>query len=184
MFDRIRIIRYTYKRLGTYAMKTTVIDNIPYWIDENDNKWNAIRTSEGDAEHFSETLVNCTKCTDCQYCINCISCEACENCIDCNSCYGCYRCIFCHYCEECEGCFYCQICEDCTECHQCLYCYDCRKCFSCEYCGTCKLKNSCKYMRYEQKMDDVKEEDINTGGNTAVEVEDTLEEQDEAGKNV
>lgn len=165
-------------------MKKVIINNIPYWVDDNENKWNAIRTSEGDAEHCSKTLVYCVRCIDCSYCINCKDCIDCTNCTECSCCYSCNKCIFCIECDNCDSCCGCRICESCTACHQCIYCYVCYFCLLCEYCGDCKRKFEDKYFRYGQQMDDIKEEDINTGDNNVVEVEDTLEGQDEAGKNV
>lgn len=46
-----------------------------WWIDENNNKWNAHLYTKDDAENYSKTLINCIDCDNCDNCVNCYNCN-------------------------------------------------------------------------------------------------------------
>lgn len=54
-----------------------------YFVDENNNKWNADYFSKETAEKLSNTLVNCTDCSKCSYRSDCSKCFNCSNCSYC-----------------------------------------------------------------------------------------------------
>ena len=68
-----------------------------YYIDNNNNKWNAKAYNENEALQHSKGLINCFDCVDC---INCKDCRACVNCIDCINCKDCDYCINCKECID------------------------------------------------------------------------------------
>jgi hypothetical protein len=39
-----------------------------WWVDENNNKWNANYTTEEQAEKLRKSLINCRNCSDCSNC--------------------------------------------------------------------------------------------------------------------
>lgn len=89
---------------------------ITYWIDRNDNKWNADKFTLEEAIEYSKSLVNCHSCTDC------IECQNCSNCVDCKGCFNCYLC------EDCVNC------EDCSQSESLMDCDSCNKCYNlCNY---------------------------------------------------
>ena len=51
-----------------------------YWVDENNNRWDIEIYTEGQAEKFSKSLVNCHNCRNCSYCYNCDYCDNCRYC--------------------------------------------------------------------------------------------------------
>ena len=65
-----------------------------YYVDNNNNKWNAKAYNENEALQHSKGLINCFDCVDC---INCKDCRACINCIDCINCVDCDYCINKHH---------------------------------------------------------------------------------------
>ena len=93
-----------------------------YWIDENNNKWNANIYTKEQAIKYSRSLVNCNDCSDCSYCRGCSSCRGCR---DCSGCRGCSYCSNCSYCRGCSYCRYCSDCGDCSNCNDCSYCRGC-----------------------------------------------------------
>ena len=68
-----------------------------YWVDENNNRWDCGIYTEGQAEKFSKSLVNCYNC---------------HNCRNCRNCHDCYDCDYCDYCDSCYDCDYCHNCHD------------------------------------------------------------------------
>lgn len=54
-----------------------------YWVDENNNKWDAVYYTKEEAEKYSKTLVNCRDCENCEDCINCVGCRDCIRCANC-----------------------------------------------------------------------------------------------------
>ena len=60
-----------------------------YYVDNNNNKWNAKAYNENEALQHSKGLVNCFDCVDC---INCKDCRACINCFECVDCVDCDTC--------------------------------------------------------------------------------------------
>lgn len=62
-----------------------------WWVDENNNKWNAVRYSKERAEQAA--LINCKDCIDCFSCVECIKC------VNCTHCYKCVECIKCDFCK-------------------------------------------------------------------------------------
>lgn len=103
-----------------------------WWIDENNNRWDAQRYTEEQAEYFSNTLKHCTDCSNCKYCVYC------KDCTVCISCHNCQGCQFCVHCDECSGCVDCTSCTGCESCEWCRHCSGCEKCKNCWYCNRCK----------------------------------------------
>ena len=63
-----------------------------FYVDENNNKWNAKSYTKEQAETCSKSLINCINCincSDCRYCSDCINCSDCSNCINCSDCRYC-----------------------------------------------------------------------------------------------
>lgn len=75
-----------------------------WWIDENNNKWNAHLYTKNDAENYSKTLINCINCDSCDNCQNCVRCQNCDNCVDCVDCQNCVNCDSCDNCQNCVNC--------------------------------------------------------------------------------
>ena len=69
-----------------------------FYVDSNNNKWDAQKFSESSAKQESELLVNCKGCIDCRECSDC------ENCVNCEYCKKCVRCRDCCHCMECNNC--------------------------------------------------------------------------------
>jgi len=57
-----------------------------YWIDENNNSWDANQYTEEQATKYSKSLVSCYDCINCK---NCKKCGLCLDCKDCRYCTGC-----------------------------------------------------------------------------------------------
>ncbi len=54
-----------------------------FWVDENNNSWNASKYTKEKAEAISRGMQecrNCRNCQDCQDCRNCWNCRDCWNC--------------------------------------------------------------------------------------------------------
>jgi hypothetical protein len=83
-----------------------------YWVVET-NKWNANIYTKEQAEKYADTLINCTNCINCSYCINC---HNCLNCRDSSYCHNCRNCLNCSYCHDCRDSSYCRDCHDCYDC--------------------------------------------------------------------
>ncbi|MGI7118565.1 hypothetical protein ACNGEM_08215 [Campylobacter coli] len=83
-----------------------------YYVDSNNNKWNACRYTEEQAIKVSNSLIDCYDCVDCENCFECIDCKDCEDCIDCKDCEDCIRCEFCSNCDFCIDCAECEYCSD------------------------------------------------------------------------
>lgn len=137
-----------------------------YWIDENGNRWND-DYSEELVVNASNSLINCSGCTDCfgcTECKNCTECNDCSQCKWCSTCQSCYACsgskksndcchcrglIGCRSCKNCDDCVDCTECSKCNDCFESVRCYMCKesvKCFFCKYCIGCKdcyFSNSC-----------------------------------------
>jgi len=77
-----------------------ILDN-GYWV-VGTNKWTASTYTQGQAERYSNTLINCDNCIDCRYCSDCIDCQYCRFCSDCRGCNDCYNCCGCNDCRGCE----------------------------------------------------------------------------------
>jgi hypothetical protein len=118
-----------------------------YWTDENNNRWDTEIYTEGQAEKFSKSLVDCHNCRNCSYCYNCNYCDNCQNCIDCRNCDNCHACRNCRNCHGCDYCDYCDSCYDCDYCHNCRNCYSCRNCINCRNCYSCDNCNYCNNCR-------------------------------------
>ena len=82
-----------------------------FYVDENNNSWDADIYTKKEAMTYSESLVNCHNCSDCSYCSNCHNCNDCSNCSDCNDCSNC---SYCSDCSNCRNCSYCRNCSDCN----------------------------------------------------------------------
>lgn len=65
-----------------------------YWVDENNNRWDADLYTEEQAAKLSQTMI------DCKYCKNCLDCNGCTNCLDCKCCTNCLDCKSCKSCKE------------------------------------------------------------------------------------
>lgn len=63
-----------------------------WWIDGNNNKWDADLYTEDEAEKCSKSLTNCENCINCKNCIDCDSCVRCDSCINCDNCINCNNC--------------------------------------------------------------------------------------------
>ena len=116
-----------------------------YWVDENNNRWDIEIYTEGQAEKFSKSLVNCHNCRNCSYCYNCDYCDNCQNCIGCRNCYSCYSCRNCQNCDNCRNCYSCYNCQNCDNCRNCYSCYNCRNCRNCYSCYNCRNCHYCDY---------------------------------------
>ena len=108
-----------------------------YWIDENNNKWNANIYTKEQAIKYSRSLVNCNDCSDCSDCSYCNGCNDCSDCSYCNGCSGCRDC------SGCSGCRGCSDCNCCNGCNGCRYCSDCSDCNCCRYCSGCSGCSDC-----------------------------------------
>ena len=56
-----------------------------FYVDENNNRWDADIYTKSYAQTCSESLVNCHNCHNCGYCSDCNGCSKCHNCSDCNN---------------------------------------------------------------------------------------------------
>lgn len=121
-----------------------------YYIDGNNNKWNAIYYSYNEAKKLSLSLIDCTNCTNCincQDCKNCINCQDCTNCINCTDCAECIICANCTGCTDCANCTNCTNCATCIDCTNCIKCTNCKKCLNCAKCTNYSESPN----RYERK---------------------------------
>lgn len=50
-----------------------------FYVDENNNRWDADIYTKSYAQKCSESLVNCRNCSDCSYCRNCHNCHNCSD---------------------------------------------------------------------------------------------------------
>ena len=91
-------------------------ENNTHWIDLNNNKWLKSVYTKEQAERYSNSLSNCSDCSNCSNCSDCSDCRYCSNCSDCR------------YCRNCSDCRYCSDCSDCS---------DCSNCSNCKYCSNC-----------------------------------------------
>lgn len=83
------------KNDDTLIVNKITIGESTYWVDKNNNKWNAKFYTKENAIKCSESLVNC---------YNCVNCIDCEDCVECNGCIGCMDCVCCHNCFFCDDC--------------------------------------------------------------------------------
>lgn len=109
-----------------------------FWVDDNNNRWNAHMYTETEAAEVAKTLTNCTDCTDCRDCLNCTYCRNCVECDHCIDCVCCTRCLECIDCTNCTRCLGCNHCENCARCSTCRYCSSCEDCNYCSYCASCR----------------------------------------------
>lgn len=63
-----------------------------FYVDENNNRWDADIYTKKEAMTYSESLVNCHNCSDCSCCSDCSDCSNCHNCRDCSYCRNCSDC--------------------------------------------------------------------------------------------
>ena len=42
-----------------------------YWVDKNNNRWDASNHTKKQAQAESKSLVNCSNCINCSYCSDC-----------------------------------------------------------------------------------------------------------------
>ena len=105
-----------------------------FWVDENGNRWRD-NITEQEAKSSSDSLKNCTDCTECVYCKCCRGCMNCLCCYDCTNSNKCYGCTSCDNCTRCDYCCDCNYCSNCRSCASCDYCKDCT---NCEYCHNCR----------------------------------------------
>ena len=56
------------------------------WVDENNNTWNAETETEESALKKSQSLINCSYCSDCSRCSDCSHCLYCSRCLGCSDC--------------------------------------------------------------------------------------------------
>lgn len=80
-----------------------------FYVDENNNRWDADIYTKSDAQTCSESLVSCHNCRDCH---NCSYCRDCHNCHYCRNCSDCRNCSNCSNCHNCRNCYYCHNCSD------------------------------------------------------------------------
>lgn len=99
-----------------------IIEDLKYWIDSKNNKWDKKLYTKEEAEKYSKSLFNCSECINC---IGCINCSFCENCYDCYECVGCRDCKDCYICGDCHNC---NNCDNCDSCINCQYSYDLNHC--------------------------------------------------------
>lgn len=112
-----------------------------YYIDENNNEWDALLYTLEEATEASDGLSGCIYCTNCHSCNYCSSCKACKGCSYCSSCKDCN---FCHYCKDCNSCYACRDCNSCNDCTDCGYCADCDDCNYCHSCTNCSYCDDCR----------------------------------------
>lgn len=63
-----------------------------FYVDENNNRWDADIYTKSYAQKCSESLVYCHNCSDCSCCRNCSDCHNCHNCHYCRDCSNCHNC--------------------------------------------------------------------------------------------
>jgi len=73
-----------------------------FWVDNNNNYWDAEHFTEEEAEWHSKSLLGCYNCKNCVSCVDCVSCVRCVNCISCKKCVDCNTCIYCIFCTGCS----------------------------------------------------------------------------------
>ena len=93
-----------------------------YWIDNENNAWNAQWYSKADAIVQSRSLQHCNDCVNCKACIHC------SGCTNCNECAYCYGCVYCNNCDCCSRA------KSCSACHYCVHCSYCKACAHNENC--------------------------------------------------
>lgn len=108
-----------------------------FWLDENNNKWDADIYTEEKAIKASKTLTACYNCTDCNNCTRCLNCIKCDDCTDCRDCKWCTNCRYCSYCARSTNCLDCNICWCCDKCISCFTCRNCARCSECMDCNGC-----------------------------------------------
>ena len=99
-----------------------------FYVDKNNNRWDADIYTKKEAMTYSESLVNCSDCHNCHNCRNCSYCSYCHNCSECRNCSDCSYCGNCSDCSNCGNCSYCSNCRDCSNCHNCRDCSNCHNC--------------------------------------------------------
>lgn len=118
-----------------------------FYVDENGNKWDAIKFTEEEAVENSNSLINCRKCVNCKNLIGCYDCINCMNCKDCHDCRNCVICVSCSRCSCCKKCNHCRSCYKCIKCYSCNVSCNCKKCKKCNNCKKCKR---CQNLNYEK----------------------------------
>ena len=77
-----------------------------YWKDKDNNRWSKSKYSQEEAQACSETLINCSKCIDCEESRDCTNCRECKRGVSlryCTRCYDCRNCIYCGGCDVCSN---------------------------------------------------------------------------------